>query len=89
MENEERKKLEEEYKNLKLLIEFHSTYGVLEKSEYEKMVNDILDRMNEIRKMLEKSRKTALPTGRALKIDLWINTFLTQTCRLHLRSSKS
>lgn len=67
MENEERKKLEEEYKNLKLLIEFHSTYGVLEKSEYEKMVNDILDRMNEIRKMLEKSRKTALPTGRALK----------------------
>ena len=54
MENEERKKLEEEYKNLKLLIEFHSTYGVLEKSEYEKMVNDILDRMNEIRKMLEK-----------------------------------
>ncbi|MBM6655898.1 hypothetical protein H6B28_11475 [Bacteroides mediterraneensis] len=54
MENEERKKLEDEYNNLKLLIEFHSTYGVLEKSEYEKMVNDILDRMNEIRKMLEK-----------------------------------
>ena len=50
MENEERKKLEKEYENLKLLIEFHSTYGVIEnKSEYEQMINDILDRMNEIR----------------------------------------
>ncbi|WP_294452806.1 hypothetical protein [uncultured Bacteroides sp.] len=55
MENEERKKLEKEYENLKRLIEFHSTYGVIKnKSEYEKMINDILDRMNEIRKMLEK-----------------------------------
>ena len=55
MKNDERKKLEEEYKNLKLLIEFHSTYGVIEnKSEYEEMINDILDRMDEIRKMLEK-----------------------------------
>lgn len=55
MENEERKKLEREYENLKLLIEFHSICGVIEdKSEYEQMINDILDRMNEIRKMLEK-----------------------------------
>ena len=51
MKNEERKKLEKEYENLKLLIEFHSTYGVIEnKSEYEQMI----DRMNEIRKILKK-----------------------------------
>ncbi len=54
MENEEKKRLKQEYENLKLLIEFHSTYGVIENDkEREKMINDILDRMNEIQKELE------------------------------------
>lgn len=44
MENEERKELEKEFEALKTLIEFHSTYGVIEdKNEYETMINDILE----------------------------------------------
>lgn len=54
MENEERKQLERELETLKTLIEFHSTYGVIEdKNEYETMINDILDRMNEIKRKLK------------------------------------
>lgn len=54
MENEEREKLIQEYENLKLLIEFHSTFKVIERnSEREEHINDMLDRMNEIRKRLE------------------------------------
>lgn len=54
MENEERKELEKEFEALKTLIEFHSTYGVIEyKNEYETMINDILDRMNEIKRKLK------------------------------------
>ncbi len=54
MENEKRKQLIEEYENLKLLAEFHSTYKVIESNkEREQMIDDILDRMNEIREALE------------------------------------
>lgn len=54
MENEERKKLIQEYENLKMLIEFHSTLNLIENNkEREKHIDDILDRMNEIRKRLE------------------------------------
>ena len=54
MKNEERKKLIQEYKNLELLIEFHSTFKVIERNaEREEHINDMLDRMNEIRKRLE------------------------------------
>ena len=45
MKDEERKELEQEYENLKLLASFHEAYGVPE--------NDILDRMNEIREKLK------------------------------------
>ena len=54
MKDEERKELEQEYENLKLLVMYHSTYEVIESNkEREKMINDILDRMNEIREKLE------------------------------------
>lgn len=54
MKDDEKKKLIQEYENLKLLVEFHSTYHVIENNkELEKMINDILDRMNEIKKRLE------------------------------------
>ena len=45
MEKNERKELEQEYENLKLLAAFHDSYEIPE--------NEILDRMNEIRKKLE------------------------------------
>ena len=52
MKDEERKELEQEYENLKLLASFHEAYGVPEK-EREALINDILDRMNEIREKLK------------------------------------
>lgn len=54
MEKDERKELEQEYENLKLLAVFHDSYGIPENErEREELINDILDRMNEIRKKLE------------------------------------
>jgi hypothetical protein len=54
MTNEERKELEQEYENLKLLAGFHSTYEVIESDkEREEMIDAILDRMNEIKKRLK------------------------------------
>ena len=49
MKDEEKKELEQEYENLKLLASFHEAYGVPENAkEREALINDILDRMNEI-----------------------------------------
>ena len=54
MEKEEKKELEQEYENLKLLISFHQAYGVPEdERERDRLIDDILDRMNEIKKRLE------------------------------------
>lgn len=54
MSDEEKGDLIREYDNLKLLAEFHSTYRVIESNkEREKMIDDILDRLNEIRKKLD------------------------------------
>ena len=50
----EKKELEQEYENLKLLASFHEAYGVPEnEKEREALINDILDRMNEIREKLK------------------------------------
>ncbi len=55
MKDEERKELEQEYENLKLLASFHEAYGVPEnEKEREALINDILDRMNEIREKLKR-----------------------------------
>ncbi|WP_270438513.1 hypothetical protein [Bacteroides bouchesdurhonensis] len=55
MKDEEKKELEQEYENLKLLASFHEVYGIPEnEKEREILINDILDRMNEIREKLEK-----------------------------------
>lgn len=54
MKDEEKKELEQDYENLKLLLEFHSTYGVIENpKERQKMIDSILDNMLEIKKRLE------------------------------------
>lgn len=54
MTKEEREELEQEHENLKILAKFHLTYEVIESlPEREKMINDILDRMNEIKEKLE------------------------------------
>lgn len=53
MKDEERKELEQEYENLKLLASFHEAYGVPENEKEEALINDILDRMNEIREKLK------------------------------------
>lgn len=54
MEKSEKEELEEEYENLKLLAAFHESYGIPEnEKEREALINDILDRMNEIRKKLK------------------------------------
>lgn len=53
-QNEKRKELEKEYENLKLLASFHEAYGIPEnEKEREALINDILDRMNEIQKKLK------------------------------------
>ena len=53
--DEEKKELEQEYENLKLLASFHEVYGVPENAkEREALINDILDRMNEIQEKLKK-----------------------------------
>ena len=45
---------DEERKELKLLASFHEAYGVPEnEKEREALINDILDRMNEIREKLK------------------------------------
>jgi hypothetical protein len=55
MKDEEKKELEQEYENLKLLASFHEAYGVPENAkEWEALINDILDRMNEIQEKLKK-----------------------------------
>ena len=49
-----KKEILKEIEALKLLLEFHSTYRIIEDSaRYENHVNDILDRMLELKKMLE------------------------------------
>lgn len=54
MNDEEKKSLEQDYENLKLLLEFHSTYGVpKDKKEMQQIVDDILDEMLKIKKRLE------------------------------------
>lgn len=54
MTNAERKLLKQEYENLKLLIEFHSVRQVIQHPvELQQMINDILDRMNDIKRRLE------------------------------------
>lgn len=54
MEKDEKEELEQEYENLKLLAAFHSSYGIPEnKKEREALIDDILDRMNEIREKLK------------------------------------
>ncbi len=54
MTNEEKRELEQEYKNLKLILEFHSVKQVIENpAERQQMIDDILDRMLEIKKRLE------------------------------------
>ena len=54
MKDEERKELEQEYENLKLLASFHEAYGVPEnEKEREALINDILDRLNESREKLK------------------------------------
>lgn len=54
MTNKEKQELEQEYDNLRLLIMYHSTYEVIENlPEHQQMIDDILDRMNEIKKRLE------------------------------------
>ena len=65
MRDEEKKELEQEYENLKLLASFHEAYGVPENAkEREALINDILDRMNEIQEKLKKLYLTSLPSGR-------------------------
>ena len=55
MKDEEKKELEQEYENLKLLASFHEAFGVPENAkEREALINDILDRMNEIQEKLKK-----------------------------------
>ena len=51
MKDEERKELEQEYENLKLLASFHEAYGVPENEKEREAL--ILDRMNEIREKLK------------------------------------
>lgn len=54
MQDEEKKELEKEYENLKLLASFHEVYGIPEnEKEREALINDILDKMNEIREKLK------------------------------------
>ena len=44
MKDEEKKELEQEYENLKLLASFHEAYGVPENAkEREALINDILE----------------------------------------------
>ena len=55
MKEEEKKELEQEYDNLRLLASCHEAYGVPEHAkEREALINDILDRMNEIQEKLKK-----------------------------------
>ena len=54
MKEEERKQLEQEYENLKLLISFHESYGIPEgQRERQQLIDDILDRMLEIKEKLK------------------------------------
>ena len=55
MTEKERQALLEEYNMLKILVDVHVTHKnqiMMEKEEFEKHVNDILDRLNEIKKLL-------------------------------------
>ena len=55
MKDEEKKELEQDYENLKLLASVHEAYGVPENAqEREALLNDILDRLNEIQEKLKK-----------------------------------
>lgn len=54
MKEEDKKQLEQEYENLKLLISFHESYGIPEDvKERKQLIDDILDRMLEIKEKLE------------------------------------
>ncbi|MFR3329713.1 MAG: hypothetical protein ACLTSL_06090 [Odoribacter splanchnicus] len=54
MTNEEKRDLEEELENLKLILEFHSIRQVIkDPKELESHIDAILDRMNEIKKLLK------------------------------------
>ena len=54
MKKEEKRELEKEYENLKMLISFHQAYGVPEdETERNKLIDAILDRMLEVKEKLE------------------------------------
>lgn len=54
MKKEEKRELEKEYENLKMLISFHQAYGVQEdETERNKLIDAILDRMLEVKEKLE------------------------------------
>ena len=50
----EKKEILKELDELKMILEFHATYGVIkDPKEYEKHINDILDRISELKRMLD------------------------------------
>ena len=50
----EKKEILEEIENLKLIFEYHSAYKVIKDPiEFENHINAILDRISELKKMLE------------------------------------
>ena len=72
MKDEERKELEQEYENLKLLASFHEAYGVPEnEKEREALINDILDRMNEWNSVKIKRVINLPPFGEGLTLKIW------------------
>jgi lysyl-tRNA synthetase class I len=55
MTKEEKNELEQEMKNLKFLLEFHSTEKLIkDESEFEEYINAVLDRIAEIERKLKK-----------------------------------
>jgi hypothetical protein len=55
MTNEQKEELERDYENLKLLLEFHSKFGVPKNpKEMQEIVDQILDEMLRIQKELNK-----------------------------------
>ena len=55
MTNEQKEELERDYENLKLLLEFHSKFGVPKNpKEMQEIVDQILDEMLSIQKELNK-----------------------------------
>ncbi|MFR4036299.1 MAG: hypothetical protein ACLTZT_00010 [Butyricimonas faecalis] len=55
MTDEEKQELERDYENLKMLLEFHSKFGVpKDPKEMQQIVDQILDEMLRIQKELNK-----------------------------------